>query len=349
MKAEKKVIAKLNKCYSIAPLFFKGKEHFLVAAEKVDECRLFDLDGNQEDVIWSEPGGVMSMVQLPGSDGWFLATHKFYSPNDAKEAKIILAYPDDKMGWKVVTVAELPFVHRFDIISCGEKLYLIACTIKSDHAFKDDWSSPGKVYAAELPKNLEDLCKGNLLDLKVIMDNMTKNHGYCRIEEDRRMGSLISSERGIFKVFPPKADNEGWEIHQLTNEPASDAVQFDFDGDGEEELGVIAPFHGNKIQIYKKSEEVYKLVYEYEGNPEFSHAIWGGMICGRPVFVVGYRKADRCLLGFTWLPDQKTYRPFVIDKDCGPANVWHYVKDGKDILISTNREIDEIAMYTITE
>ena len=34
------------------------------------------------------------------------------------------------------------------------------------------------------------------------------------------------------------------------------------------------------------------------------------------------------------------------DQDCGPANVFKYDRDGEEVLISTNREIDEIAMYT---
>ena len=29
----------------------------LVAAEKVNQCRLYDLEGNQEEVIWEGPGG----------------------------------------------------------------------------------------------------------------------------------------------------------------------------------------------------------------------------------------------------------------------------------------------------
>ena len=51
MKVEKKVISNLTKCYAIAPLKYHGEEHFLVAAEKVDKCLLFDADGNEKDVV----------------------------------------------------------------------------------------------------------------------------------------------------------------------------------------------------------------------------------------------------------------------------------------------------------
>ena len=76
MKVNKIKTHELEKCYAISPLTYNGAEHILIAAEKVNKCLLFDLDGNLEETVWDEPGGTMSMVQVPGSNGQFLATHK---------------------------------------------------------------------------------------------------------------------------------------------------------------------------------------------------------------------------------------------------------------------------------
>lgn len=345
MKAEKKVIAALNKCYSIAPLTYQGAPHFLVAAEKVDRCILFDEDGNEVDTVWTEPGGVMTMVQVPGSDGQFLATHKFYSPNDSKEAKIVIVTPVSKGNWQVRTLAELPHVHRFDILERNGVRYLIACALKSGHEYKDDWSSPGKVYAAVLPEDLSVFDEEHPLKLQVIRGNMLKNHGYYRVEDEGVETAVISAENGVFQFIPPASPEGEWEIRTLLDTPASDAVLVDLDGDGEKELAVLAPFHGGHINIYKKQEGRYESVYAYEKPAEFTHAIYGGMVCGRPGVIIGHRKGDRDLLLFTY--EEGAYRSQVLDHDCGPANVYKYTKGGKDILISANRETDEIAMYIL--
>lgn len=349
MKATKKVIGNLNKCYSIAPLHYQGKEYFLVAAEKQDPCYLFDTDGNQVDTVWTGPGGVMSMVQVPGSDGCFLATHKFYSPNDSKEAKIVIVTPKGKGDWEVRTLVDLPHVHRFDIVTRNGIHYLIACALKSGHEFKEDWSMPGKVYAAVLPDDLNAYDEEHQLELTVLKENMLKNHGYYKVEDEGVQTSIISADCGVFQFIPPAKEGEDWEIRTLIEDAASDAVLIDLDEDGEKELAVLAPFHGEFIRIYKKTDGVFQKVYQYEKSADFTHAIYGGLLCGKPAVVVGHRKGERNLIAFTYDSKAKAYKSEILDYDCGSANVYHYVKDGKDIIIGANREIDEIAMYTVEE
>ena len=65
MKVKKTVLARLNKCYAIAPLFYQGKRHFLVASEKADPCCLFDESGMLKDTLWTGPGGVI--LKTPSS------------------------------------------------------------------------------------------------------------------------------------------------------------------------------------------------------------------------------------------------------------------------------------------
>nr|WP_294493081.1 hypothetical protein [uncultured Mediterraneibacter sp.] len=344
MKVNKKVIGKLTKCYSICPLVYRGRGHILVAAEKQDPCYLFDLEGNREETVWEEPGGVMSMVQIPGSDGVFLATHKFYSPNDSKEAKIVIVSPGQNGRWEVRTLADIPHVHRFDIVKRNGVNYLIACALKTGHEYKDDWSSPGKVYAAVLPDNLSGFDEDHQLEFTVVKDNMLKNHGYYKIVEDGIEKCIISCDSGVYLFVPPSDPNGNWEIKKLVDEAASDAVLVDLDGDGEKELVLISPFHGSNLYFYKKVNGKYQKVYTYD-SAEFAHAIYGGDFLGRPAVIIGHRKGEKNLLLFTYDETCGQYKTEVIDRDCGPANVYKYECDGKDVLISTNREIDEIAMY----
>lgn len=66
---KKRVLAELEKCYSIAPLIYQNKFHILVAAEKKNRCILFDQDGNEKATVWEGPGGVMTYGSGSGN-GW---------------------------------------------------------------------------------------------------------------------------------------------------------------------------------------------------------------------------------------------------------------------------------------
>ena len=52
MKATKKVIGNLEKCYALGTFHYDGQEHIVAAAEKKNPCYSFDLQGNLCDTLW---------------------------------------------------------------------------------------------------------------------------------------------------------------------------------------------------------------------------------------------------------------------------------------------------------
>ncbi|MBQ9348995.1 MAG: hypothetical protein IJT94_16935 [Oscillibacter sp.] len=351
MNVEKKVIASLNKCYAMSELTCQGEHCFLVAAEKRDPCYLFSEDGTLLETVWTEPGGIMTMTPVPGADGQFLTTQRFFSPNDSKEASIAVCTRKGKDDWERRTLCKAPFVHRFGILNRNGVNYLLVCCLKSGHEHKDDWRFPGAVYATVLPKDLSVFNEDHPLTLIKIKDGMLRNHGYCKIEMEGHDAAVVGCEEGTFLFTPPAAPGKEWGIEQLCAVPASDSVLLDFDGDGKLELGTISPFHGASLTIYHLDAfgnyvPRWKLPLP-EADTEFLHATWAGELCGKPTWVVGWRKGTRATIAITC--QDGVYQTETIDENTGCANVMHFVnKDGKDVIVATNREIDEAAMYIFT-
>ena len=353
MTVEKKIISNLNKCYSIAELNYKGKHCFLVAAEKSDPCELFSEDGEKLETVWTEPGGVMTMVQVPGTDGQFLATHKFYSPNDSIDAKIVIAEPKNG-AWEVRTLCRVPFVHRFGILERAGTNYLIACALKSGHEFKNDWRFPGACFGAPLPADLSAFSDENPLEMKLLKDNMLKNHGFAKIRHGGHDAALVACEQGTFIFDPPAVLGADWEVTQISAVPSSDSVLLDFDGDGKLELGCISPFHGNSIVIYHLDDYGnYVPQWKYsraEAETEMVHATWACELLGKPTWIVGWRKGTKDTIAITWDESSGDYKTEFIDKNTGCANAMKFVNaKGEEIIVGANREIDEIALYKVSK
>ena len=159
------------------------------------------------------------------------------------------------------------------------------------------------------------------------------------------MWAAVAADNGIFKVVPPVEKGGEWTVETLTEDAASDMTFADFDGDGELEMLVMTPFHGEIIKIYKKVDGKYTCVKTFDKTYEFAHGIWGAEIFGKGAAIIGHRKAERDLLACTY--DGSDYVMEVLDHDVGPANVRVYDKNGKVGLVSTNREINQIAFYEI--
>lgn len=341
----KKKIADMTKAYSTSPVIFNGEQKFIVATEKQGEINLFDKDGNLEECILDGEGGVMSIVLVPGEDESFLSTYKFYSPNDGYNAKIV-RFKKKNGKWEMNVICDLPFVHRFDLLKSGDDHYLIACTIKSGFEFKNDWNNPGKIYGAKLPKNLDEYNEENQLRLDIVGEDLTKNHGYSKVQmDDENEYAIVTSVEGVFKVFPPKNDN-GWEVKKILDQSTSDALLCDLDGDGKDELVTFSEFHGDHLDIYKEvSEDNFEKVFSYKKPLRFLHALHVDEVDGESLLFIGHRGGEGDL--FVLKYENGDYIRYEIDNNVGVANVNSYKVDGKLRLVGAHRETDQACLYCL--
>ncbi len=349
MQFKKQKLADLNLCYAIGRFKGKDQDSFLVATEKQGPCLRFDLEGNLIEEVWAGPGGVMTITQVPKRDDQFLATQEFYSPNcGGEDARIVSATRDDSGTWQVRTLTDLPYVHRFGILKAKDGSYhLIACTIKSACEYKEDWRTPGKVYVAELGENLEQYDKDNQLELSVLLDDQLKNHGfYLSKEQDY---CLIATAKAVYRITPPENSLANWQVETLIEKSVSDICLADFDGDGKDELLTLAEFHGDELSVYHldDADKYSQLVYRHPEKLPFLHAIWSCELDGKEVAVIGHRKGDRDLFIVSYDDQQKDYKITLIDHDFGPTNTYVYQDKGVDKIVATNRETNEVALYTV--
>ena len=75
------------------------------------------------------------------------------------------------------------------------------------------------------------------------------------------------------------------------------------------------------------------------------HSIWARDFFGREEAIIGHRKGNRDLIEFYY--EDGEYKTNVLMHDVGSANIYPFdCKDGIR-LVSTNREISQIAFYEV--
>jgi hypothetical protein len=345
MKYDKRFLTEIYRCYAASSTVVDGRTKILLATEGEGCCYSYSLEDYRQSTVWDGPGGTMSMVQVPGKNGDFLAVQNFFPTFQSEKATIVWAKPEKDDRWTVKTILDLPYVHRFDILTANGVNYFLGSVLCNSKVFKDDWSDPGKVYAGVLPEDLSQP-----IELKVIKEGLTKNHGYCRIMWNGKMAGIVTSEEGAFVLTPPQNSEDNWTIEQILDRPISDIAVIDIDEDGEDELVTIEPFHGNRFLINKKICGEYKEIYSYPKKIDFGHVAWGGKLRGIPSIIGGYRREEKELFVIQCTDKEKlTFKTEVIDSKIGPSNVSVINGEDKDIIISANREIGEAALYFVTD
>ncbi len=340
MKFEKRFLTEMNRCYSANSIVVDGQSRILLATEGEGPCLAWSgPDYEASHTVWDGPGGTMSIVPIPGTNGEFLAVQKFFKMFQWEEAKVVHVRPLASGGYAVSDVLHLPYIHRFDLLSVGDRLYFIGCTLATTKQSKEDWSDPGKIWVGEF-------IPGKPLELSVLKDGLTKNHGYSRLTQGAAMTSLVTCEQGAFDVKPPQAPGAAWQIRQFMDWPISDISAVDIDGDGELEFATIEPFHGSYFRVYKKIDGRFRKVFEHPEVSEFYHVVVGTTLAGKPVFIGGCRRGKQQLFYVHAQPGSTLQlRAEVIEEGVGPSNVYVLHEPGRDVLVAANREKAEAALY----
>jgi len=340
---EKLNFGEIEKCYSTLGLEIGGKPYLFFGGEGKGSMRVFSGENFENcDLIWEGGGGTMSIVPLPGHEGWILASRGFTSMVDSAGSTVeIIRYVNGKFSHE--SIATLDYLHRFDTLLAPDGTrYIFAASLHGGKVDKDDWSKPGHLYYGAMPQDVETSFN---VPLTRLPGDFYMNHGFCKGEWEGRDAGFIASREGVFVALPPEKLGGEWKIIRLLDFPVSDIAVADVDGDGEKEIAALLPFHGNECKIFKLENGAYRQVYSHPTENDFYHAIISGRIGGELMFMVGSRKgaAELCLL--RWDADEKAYVSQQIEAGPGPSNLALLNTASGDYLLSANRMIFEAAAY----
>jgi hypothetical protein len=329
----------LPSCYAVGAVTMDGGTHLLFAPDGPGPCSLLDPAAGAREEVPDWPGGTMSFVPVPGSGADFLAVQRFFPDYRAAEARIVRVRRGP-VGWRAEPWLDLPYVHRFDILTRHCRRWLVCATLCEKKEYKEDWRYPGAVLAGELADFRRPPA------LTPVLEGLTKHHGYCRIAPGGDESVLVSSQEGLFEIVPPDAPAAAWTTRNILPRAVSDIAVVDIDGDGIDELATIEPFHGDTFNIYKPRDGACEPLY-HAPDQVFCHAIYGGRLRGENVFMAGNRGGERELFLLRWREGSLVRE--VIESGGGPSNVFVLPGKDRDLLAVANRERGEAAVFSVTD
>jgi hypothetical protein len=339
MDVEKKVLDNISSPYAITLLKNAGGYKILAASEaRGGPCRLYSPDSPWDfETIWKEPGGVMNMAQ-GNKDMAFWSIRCFFPVFRSENAEIVFTEKTDSGEWQSHIMGRLPFVHRIALLHFGKECFLLASTLCGKKDFEQDWSHPGAVYISPV-KN------GEPLQLKCIMEGLTKNHGLSFYRATSFNIPLISCHEGVFEIlYHP--DTGEWKYNNIFDHESSEAVLYDIDNDGQKELITIEGFHGDEINIYKYNFNQWKKVYKI--NIAFGHVLWAGKINGHNCVLSGNRDGEKDISLYFPLNNSLTqWDRIIIDEGVGPTQIEVFAGEKETKLFAANGSNCEVVVYTL--
>lgn len=332
---EKQKILEIPFVYT-ANAFVIDKKLFVGAGSERDHpAYLIEAGSNNIQKIADGPGGMMSLVPLPGSKNEFYSVMGLFPPFIGADAGIFHHYLSGKV-WVTEKVLSLPFAHRCEIIRYNNQNHLFVATVSRFKENTADWSRPGELHHAIIPDN-----NSGKLETEVLVDNLFRNHGMVKTMINGSEAVCISGASGIFAI--QMSDDRSWKIKQLFDKEVSEFAFFDLDDDGQDELVTIEPFHGNSLSLYKKENNNWR---KYYSSPlSFGHGLSTGIFKYQRVIVVGNRR-DSEALEMHIVKEADKVEKVIIEEHAGPTQVKVFHYEGKDYILSSNQIRNEVVLYS---
>lgn len=330
----KKTLIELPFVYTVNEFILGDQVFFAAGSERDYPAYLINPANNNLIKVADGPGGMMSIMPVPGRNDQLVSVMGLFPPFIGKEAGIYFHEKEDE-NWKSKKVISLPFSHRCEILTYNGENHLFIATVSSHKENPGDWSKPGELYHLIIEREGYDNWQPEL-----ILNNLFRNHGMNKCVIGHMEVVCISGAEGIFSINQGEKGN--WEVTQLFDREVSEFSFFDLDNDGKDELVTIEPFHGNSINIYKKNAEEWLPVYS---SPlSFGHGLSAGKFQDQNVVVVGNRR-DSGDLELHKIHTLNNIEKFIIESNVGATQTKVISYMGSDYILCSNQTRNEVALY----
>jgi hypothetical protein len=331
----KKKLIELPFVYTANVLYWENQTYIGVGSERESPVYLINLNDNSVLKVADGIGGTMSLVHVPDSNPIQLFSVMGLFPSFKGLNAGVYRHTLINGSWVTEKIFSLPFAHRCEIINIDGKNHLFIATVSKHKSDPSDWSLPGELHHIMID-NIENLHG----EPQIIINNLFKNHGMIKTKIEGRESVCVSGVEGIFAIQSRKGN---WEVIQLFDKEVSEFSFFDFDNDGEDELVVIEPFHGNKMSIYKKIVSKWRKLYD---SPlSFGHGISAGRFKNQQIIVVGNREGTEALEMHVVSGLDKINK-IIIEEHVGATQTKVFNHKGVDYILSANEIKNEVVLYS---
>ncbi len=295
--------------------------------------------------ICNGPGGVMAFSRAVGTADAVFAIMGCFPGFKFHGAGIYRLAPGKGLSepWNQERVLDLPFAHRLEVLRCGGTDLLVAASLAETKDSPQDWSRPGSVYACRISAD----AAGQKWALKPVFGDLFRNHGFLVIGEDSDPRVLVSGTEGIFQLDVALESGSPWKSDTWLPREVSELALIDLDADGQEEMVTIEGFHGDFLKLYKRQGRQWNEIHSH--GITSGHGLWAGRIGGLPAFLCGSRAGDKALRLFLSRREGRiSLDEIIVDEEVAPANVAVVASGAEELIFTTNKQTNEVAVYRLT-